>query len=204
MVDTNGLLLLVRVHAADIQDRHGGRELLDAALATPTGPVAPAAESPPEVGLPIGAVAASEDTIASTSVPEPVEVNPLPTGDAPSPMSSRPFPRLKKIWVDGAYHGVLEDHAHRTYGIDIEVVSRSDENALKMWVPPGGVPTPRAEKFKVIKRRWVVERTFGWFGRSRRLSKDYEQKPKVSEAWIYVSMNRLMLRRLGSSLPAVG
>lgn len=106
--------------------------------------------------------------------------------------------------MDGAYHGVLEDHACRKHGIDIEVVSRSDEDALKMWVPPGGVPMPRGGKLQVMRRQWVVERTFGWCGGNRRLRKDYEQNPKVSEAWIYVSMNRLILRRLGSPSPKEG
>jgi putative transposase len=45
-------------------------------------------------------------------------------------------------------------------------------------------------------RRWVVERTFAWLGRNRRLSKDYEEYPETSEAWIYLASIRLMLRRL--------
>lgn len=50
--------------------------------------------------------------------------------------------------------------------------------------------------FKVIRRRWVVERTFAWLGRNRRLSKDFERLPETSEALIYLAMSRLMLRRL--------
>ena len=50
--------------------------------------------------------------------------------------------------------------------------------------------------FEVLPRRWVVERTFGWLGRYRRLSKDYELLPEVSESIIYAAMVRLMLRRL--------
>ncbi len=50
--------------------------------------------------------------------------------------------------------------------------------------------------FQVIPQRWVVERTFGWLNRSRRLSKDYEALPEVSENLIYVAMIHLMLRRL--------
>jgi len=53
-------------------------------------------------------------------------------------------------------------------------------------------------EFKVLPRRWVVERTFGWLGRYRRLSKDYELLPEVSEAMIYAAMVRLMLSRLAS------
>ena len=50
--------------------------------------------------------------------------------------------------------------------------------------------------FQVLPRRWVVERTFGWLNRQRRLSKDYEALRETTETWIYVSMTGLMLRRL--------
>jgi putative transposase len=50
--------------------------------------------------------------------------------------------------------------------------------------------------FKVIPKRWIVERTFAWMGRSRRLSKDYEASPRMSETMIYLAMTRLMLNRL--------
>jgi len=50
--------------------------------------------------------------------------------------------------------------------------------------------------FVVLPRRWVVERTFGWFVLYRRLSKDYERNPRVSETMVYVAMIHLMLRRL--------
>ncbi|MGK7951209.1 MAG: transposase, partial [Xenococcaceae cyanobacterium] len=50
--------------------------------------------------------------------------------------------------------------------------------------------------FEVLPKRWVVERTFGWFGRYRRLSKDYEYLPNNSETMLYIAMINLMLRRL--------
>ena len=59
-----------------------------------------------------------------------------------------------------------------------------------------------ATSFVVLPRRWVVERTFAWLGRYRRLSKDYEQLPETSEAMIYAAMAHLMLRRLARN-PAV-
>jgi transposase len=54
----------------------------------------------------------------------------------------------------------------------------------------------RAEGFVVLPRRWVVERTFGWLYRFRRLSKDYEVLPETSETWIYAAMVRTMPQRL--------
>ncbi len=65
------------------------------------------------------------------------------------------------------------------------------EGAVIDWkkiLPPPG--------FRVLPRRWVVERTFSWLGQNRRLSKEYERLPESSEAFIYVAMSRLMLRRL--------
>jgi putative transposase len=50
--------------------------------------------------------------------------------------------------------------------------------------------------FQVLPRRWVVERTFAWLGRYRRLSKDYEVLTTTKEAWIYLGMSHLMLTRL--------
>jgi putative transposase len=50
--------------------------------------------------------------------------------------------------------------------------------------------------FRVLPRRWVVERTFGWFGRYRRLSRDYERLAKNGKVMVYLAMTRLMLRRL--------
>lgn len=89
------------------------------------------------------------------------------------------FPRLQHVWVDGAYPGAVAFAASYA-GITLEVVSR-----------PAG-----AKGFVVVPRRWVVERTFGWFGRCRALSKDYEATCESSEAWIYLAMTHLMLRRL--------
>ena len=59
------------------------------------------------------------------------------------------------------------------------------------------VVRPEGSKgFRVLPRRWVVERTFAWLGRCRRLSKDYEALPETSEAWIRIAMIHLMLKRL--------
>jgi putative transposase len=91
------------------------------------------------------------------------------------------FPRLKKIWADSIYACLETPRCVRIiYGGVLEIVKR----------PLGTVG------FVVQHRRWVVERTFGWLVCFRRLSKDYERNPRVSETMIYVAMIHLMLRRL--------
>ena len=88
------------------------------------------------------------------------------------------FPRLERIWADGAYAGKLVLWARNVGGWTLELVRR-----------PANQNT-----FEVIPRRWVVERTFAWLGRYRRLSKDYEELPQTPEAWVYAAMTGLMLR----------
>ncbi len=90
------------------------------------------------------------------------------------------FPRLRKIWVDQGYKAHFVAWAQALREWVIEVVRR-----------PAGT-----KGFQVLPRRWVVERTFAWLGRSRRLSKDYEGLPETGEAWLQVAMIHLMLKRL--------
>ncbi len=90
------------------------------------------------------------------------------------------FPRLRLIWADSAYAGQLVDWASTLEGWLIEVVKRARNS----------------HSFEVLPRRWVVERTLGWLGRNRRLSKDYEELTESSEAWVYIAMTHLMLKRL--------
>ncbi len=63
------------------------------------------------------------------------------------------------------------------------------------WVVQVVLRPEQTQAFVVLKKRWIVERTFGWLNWYRRLSKDYERLPENSEAMIYISMIRLMLRR---------
>ena len=65
-----------------------------------------------------------------------------------------------------------------------------------MWVPNDVEPEPLPESFEVIKRRWVAERTFAWITRNRRMSRDYEFLAQTTQALVYLSMIRLMLKRL--------
>ena len=123
LVDTLGLLLLVSVLPAHIQDRDGARPLLARAF--------------------------------------------------------KLYGRLRCLWADGGYAGQLVCWVGRVSRCVLEIVRRSDT----------------ARGFTVLPRRWVVERTFAWLGRSRRLSKDYERKAQVAEAFVYLAMSRLMLHR---------
>jgi putative transposase len=88
--------------------------------------------------------------------------------------------RLLVIWADGGYAGRLIEWTWNRCCWFLDVVKRSDH----------------AEGFQVLPHRWIIERTLGWLGRYRRLSKDYEYRPDVSEAMIYVAMIHLMVRRL--------
>ena len=89
-------------------------------------------------------------------------------------------PRLQLLGADGGYAGKLLDWVREQCGWALAVVKRSDEAA--------GCPG--------LPKRWIVERTFGWRGRFRRLSKDYEALPESSEAWITIALISLMGRRL--------
>jgi putative transposase len=90
--------------------------------------------------------------------------------------------RLKLIWADGGYRGALLAWVEETFGWKLEIVEKQDGQV----------------GFQVLPKRWVVERTFGWLVRQRRLARDYERLPQTSEAFIYIAMIRLMVRRLAS------
>jgi transposase len=93
--------------------------------------------------------------------------------------------RLKKIWADERYRGELIAWVHNLrHGrghrrIELEIVAKT-----------------AVGKFVVLPKRWMVERTFAWFGPSRRLSKDYEALCETTETWILLTMIYLMTRRL--------
>jgi len=87
--------------------------------------------------------------------------------------------RLKRIWADAGYGGALLPWTHAAFAWVLDIVKRNKQAG-----------------FEVLPKRWIVERTFAWFIRSRRLSRDYERLPQTSEAFIYVAMIRLMSKRL--------
>jgi putative transposase len=98
------------------------------------------------------------------------------------------YTRLRHMWADGAYAGPLVEWVkglRPQRPIRLQITKRSD--AVKGFV--------------VIPKRWIVERTFGWFNRYRRLSKDYELLPETSATIIQVTMIHLMIRRLARIAP---
>jgi putative transposase len=112
------------------------------------------------------------------------------------------FPRLCHVWVDQAYTGTGKAWIERELGWTVEVVSHPRKPSGLWWPVDQPIPAEvwaaaRPKGFRgVLPRRWVVERTFSWFGQSRRLSKDYERRCETSEALIFATMCRLMVRRL--------
>jgi putative transposase len=118
--------------------------------------------------------------------------------------------RLSHLWMDAGYTGEGKgaDWVERVLGWTAEIVRHPPkmvpQEVMKRWVKewakegvqihPEKLPKPR--RFGDLPRRWVVERTFSWLGQNRRMSKDYERLPESSEAFVYVAMTRLMVRRL--------
>jgi putative transposase len=116
--------------------------------------------------------------------------------------------RLKHLWVDAGYQGRGKRWAEEALGLSVEVVRKAQkpipEKVAKAWaqqwakegkavdwqrlMPPKG--------FRVLPRRWVVERTFAWISHNRRMTKDYERLCATGEAFVYAAMTRLMVRRL--------
>ena len=100
------------------------------------------------------------------------------------------LPRLSVVWADAAYTGRFREWIRRERGWHIGVPRHHDRQLWRY----GLEEKPRG--FRVLPRRWVVERTFAWHGQARRLAKDYERLPETAVAMIHAAMSRIMLRRL--------
>ena len=93
----------------------------------------------------------------------------------------RRFPWLRHVFADGGYAGNKLRQALRRLGKwTVEIIKRSDT----------------ARGFEVLPRRWVVERTFAWLGRNRRLAKDFEQTIATATAWLFIASIQLFTRRI--------
>jgi putative transposase len=156
LVDTQGLVLEVRVHSAKVVDREGIKLLLD-------------------------------------------------------PSAPDRLPRLSHLWLDAGYAGEGKgaDWVQKVVGWTADIVRHPPklvpDEVMRRWVmewAKEGVAIDR-ERFSppegprpFLPKRWIVERTFSWLGQNRRMSKDYERLPETGEAFVYVAMSRLMVRRL--------
>jgi transposase len=105
------------------------------------------------------------------------------------------FPRIELVWADTHYQG-LKTWAKSKLGWSIEVVKHWWTGVRGFWCAPGQDPPQIPSGFHVLPRRWVVERFFAWLLTNRRLVVDYERLPKTDEAFIYMAMSRILLRRL--------
>ncbi|MEU5647700.1 IS5 family transposase, partial [Streptomyces milbemycinicus] len=115
-----------------------------------------------------------------------VVVTPASTGDRAAAQdllaqATRRHHRLRRVWADSGYTGMLVGWCARALNLMLTVIRRSDGH----------------KGFAVLPKRWIVERTFAWLTRSRRLARDYERLPASSEAMILWSMTMVMTRRLG-------
>jgi putative transposase len=125
----------------------------------------------------------------------------------------RQYPDIDLVWVDQGYTGIGKTWIEQQLGWKVEVVQHPRKPRGR-WVPHGDLTDYRTvwftyERFPpshtgfrgILPRRWVVERTFSWLAQNRRLSKEYERRCETSEALIYITMIRLMLRRLARHAP---
>jgi putative transposase len=154
LVDTLGLVLRAKVHAADVQDRAAVPQVLTGVKET--------------------------------------------------------FSRLAHVWLDQGYTGSAKAWIEEHLGWSVKIVQHAPQERGEWRYTRDATgelqgtyirfaPEPQKGFKGVLARRWVVERTFSWLGQSRRLSKDYERLPATSEALIYLTMSRIMLKRLARS-----
>jgi putative transposase len=107
------------------------------------------------------------------------------------------LPRMEKVWADRGYNGKIGEWMKERLGWTLEIVKPPSR---WIWVPAGEEPPPYPRGFIVLPRRWVIERTFAWITRNRRMSRDYEFLAQTTEALIYVAMIRLMVHRLAKGV----
>ncbi|WP_223861761.1 transposase [Geminicoccus harenae] len=105
-----------------------------------------------------------------------------------APMAA--LPRLELVWADGACTGPFAKWLEKERSWRMEVPFHRQRQAWRYGLEE------RPAGFHVLPRRWVVERTFAWLSRSRRLARDYERLPETGVAMIHTAMSRIMLRRI--------
>ena len=116
--------------------------------------------------------------------------------------------RLSHLWLDAGYEGRGRRWAKEAMGLSVEIVRKPQkpvpEEVAKRWAEEWAKEGKKVDwqrlmlprGYVALPRRWVVERTFSWLGQNRRMSKDYERLCASAEAFVYMAMIRLMVRRL--------
>lgn len=115
-------------------------------------------------------------------------------------------PQMKlHLFADGGYKGKWEGWVKTNLGHTVEIVQRPDANTRGYWLPEGQeltedqIKTFRGHRgFVVIKKRWIVERSFAWLSFDRRLNREYDLLPETTEAFIFLAFIRYMIRRLAA------
>jgi putative transposase len=102
------------------------------------------------------------------------------------------YPRLELIYLDKGYRGKGVRHLE-SLGLKGEVVTHKEDREIHILAKHESIP--KRTGFKILPKRWVVERCFAWYSLCRRLSKDYELQQKTTEAWIYLSAAMLIMNR---------
>ena len=100
------------------------------------------------------------------------------------------YPRLAHLWVDAGYAGKTVTGIEQTLGLSVTVVRKPRR---WLWVAEDQEPLPLPTGFSVLPRRWVVERSFAWAARFRRLARDYERLAQTLAAYHYLAFVCLML-----------
>jgi putative transposase len=105
-----------------------------------------------------------------------------------------PYPRVTLVWADRGYTGERVRAAATAARIRLEIVTWPDRRTV--WTGVGVEPPTWPAGFRVMKRHFIVERTFAWLGKQRRVGKEYDALTTTSEAWIDLTMIRLLVARL--------
>jgi putative transposase len=111
------------------------------------------------------------------------------------------FPRLQLLWGDSHYGGKLREWVKEHFGWDVQTVRRLGTAFDTGTIEPEAKIKDSKGGFQVQPRRWVIERTFAWITRWRRLARDHEGLPESSEAFIKLSASRRMLSHLAPAFP---
>lgn len=118
------------------------------------------------------------------------------------------YPTLAKLYADGGYAGKVARHVGQKHGIDVEIVRHPANGNVGVWKHPAQLELPELpapnKGFVVLPKRWIVERNNAWNERPRRMNRDHDRRLDVSEAWIWLTEARMLLRRITADGSVLG